>query len=233
MNCKLCDQTKPLIDAHVIPKSFHRIYPTDKQPSRLFTNAVGEYNSTIPKGVYDKTIVCEDCERTFSTWDDYANKLFIESWDSFKSIDSEGKEEGYYLEHYDYKKLKLFFMSVLWRATVSSHIMFRNIDLGPKEPRLRKAIQNSDAGDVDFFGVVLQAFNETNIGILNPHPQRFDGLRYYRFYMSHIIAYIKVDSQPFGNQFRSIALGAEKQLLIVSKNFRNSPERKIMRNMVM
>jgi hypothetical protein len=156
MPCKLCGLEKKLIEAHIIPRSFHRIDPNDKQPTRLLTNVEGRYTQKLPKGAYDSTIVCEDCERRFSAWDDYGDEIFLKSWDKFEKLERHGEIIGYSLPEYDYPKLKLFFMSVLWRAAVSSHVLFASINLGPREPILKNSILNSDPGDVDHFGVVFR-----------------------------------------------------------------------------
>jgi hypothetical protein len=206
MTCKLCGLEKKLIEAHVIPRSFHRIDPDDKTPTRLVTSVEGRYTQKVPKGVYDDSIVCEDCERRFSSWDDYGDEIFLKSWGKFEKIMHGDEEIGYGLPEYDYPRLKMFFLSVLWRASVSNHVMFANVDLGPRELILRESIWNSDPGDVDHFGVVLQAFDSTNVGILNPHSERFSGVRFCRFYLAHVLAFIKVDSRRFEDPFRSMAL---------------------------
>ena len=233
MLCKLCGEDKKLVDAHIIPKSFHRIDPDDRQPSRLVTNVEGRYPQKIRKGIYDSAILCEDCEHHFSRWDDYADNIFLKSWGKFEKISVAGEDFGFRLSSYDYALLKMFFLSVLWRAAVSQHVMYSKIQLGPREPILRDSILRSAPGDVDYFGVVLQAFDSTEIGILNPLLERFSGVRFCRIYLSHIIAFIKVDSRPFHEPFKSMALGATQQLVLAHKNFMTSPERRIMRNLAL
>jgi hypothetical protein len=233
MTCQLCGQDRKLVQAHVIPRSFHLIAPDDKKPARLATNAEGRYPQKIPKGVYDASILCEDCERRFSPWDDYADGIFLKSWDKFDKIVHQGKEIGYGLATYDYTLLKMFFLSLLWRAAVSSHVMFSKIELGPREPILRDSILRSEPGDIDHFGVVLQAFNSTNIGFLDPHQERFNAMRFCRFYLSHVIAFIKVDSQVFEDPFKSMALGPNRPLVLAQKDFMKSPERRIMQRLAL
>jgi len=176
--------------------------------------------------------VCGECESTFSSWDKYADQLFLKSWDKFQPLNYGGKTEGFKIDSFDYKKLKLFFMSLLWRASASSHPVYEKIDLGPKEGILKKAILDSDAGDFDFFGVVLQAFDTVEVGFLDPHPERFGKLKFYRFYLNHIIAYIKVDSLPFEDPFKSIAIGSSKELILTGKKYHDSEEYRIMRDLV-
>lgn len=232
MICKLCGEEKPLIKAHVIPRSFHRIDPNGDGPPRLVTNAEGRFTQKVPKGVYDATILCGECERRFSAWDDYGDELFMKSWDSFTKMFHNGRHIGYELPAFDYARLKLFVVSVLWRASVSTHPMFYKIDLGPREAVLRQSIQNADPGPVDYFGVLLQAFDSNDVGILNPHPERFGGVRFCRFYLAHVIAFVKVDARDFDPLFRHLALAPGKPLRIAQKEFMSSPERAIMKRLV-
>jgi hypothetical protein len=232
MPCKLCGEANKLIEAHIIPRSFYRIDPGRKHPGLLITDKKGRYAQTVPKGVYDASILCEHCERRFSRWDDYGNELLIKSWHKFEKIEDRGEHLAYRLDGYDYSLLKMFVLSVLWRASVSGHVMFDRIDLGTRELSLRNAILLSDPGDSDHFGVVLQAFDSAEVGMLNPHGERFSGLRFCRLYLSHVIAFIKVDSRPFKDPFRSLALSPARPLVVLQKEFLSSPERAIMRNLV-
>ena len=40
---------------------------------------------------------------------------------------------GYIVDNFEYSKLKLFFISMVWRASVSSHKYFNRISLGEFE----------------------------------------------------------------------------------------------------
>jgi hypothetical protein len=232
MICKLCGHDRKLIKAHIIPKSFFRLDSADQKPARLITNVGGRYAQNIPKGVYDKGILCETCERVFSPWDDYAADLFIKNWKAILPLTAGSEQVGYGLPEYDYPRLKLFFMAVLWRAAVSSHSMFENVDLGPREADLKQSILSGDPGDMNQFGVVLQAFDDENVGMLNPQPERLLGLRFIRFYLSHIIAYLKVDSRPFTDPLDHIALSPGRSLVLLLRPFVGSKERRVMQKLV-
>jgi hypothetical protein len=84
--CKLCQQeVTALVKAHVIPRSFFEIDPRLAAP-RLITNSKGIYPKKIPVGVYDRTIVCGECEKRFSDCDDYAARLLLRSEREFVHI---------------------------------------------------------------------------------------------------------------------------------------------------
>jgi hypothetical protein len=78
MTCKLCGQDKKLVKAHVIPASFFRPLRSEKNSPLLIT--AGNYVKRAPIGVYDKTILCEACEKQFGIWDDYAQSLLIQNF---------------------------------------------------------------------------------------------------------------------------------------------------------
>ena len=201
-------------------------------PTRLATNAKGKYNRKIPIGVYDKSILCEKCERTFSDWENYGYNLFVRNWEKFNRKNHNGKIGVYELKNFDYVKLKLFILSILWKASVSSHDMFSRVNLGPHAALLRTMILENDPGNNDDFGVMFQAFDKTNIGLLDPFRSRYCGLNFYILYLSHIIAWIKVDSQPFPDSENPLILQRGSPLIICKKSFRNSQEFGLMLDLI-
>ncbi len=53
--------------------------------------------------------------------------------------------------------------------------------------------------------------------MLEPEPMRDDEtkIRYYKFYLGHLIACIKVDSQPYGDSWEEFVLRPDKPLRFV------------------
>src|SRR5690349_8278370 len=128
--CRLCGNNRPLIRSHVIPRSLWELDGAQPAP-RLITNSGGTYPKRAPAGIYDQTIVCEECERIFGPGDDYAADFFVKRTVPFREIRENGRLTGYLVKRFDYDSLKLFLISVLWRAGVSSHPMFVRVQLGP------------------------------------------------------------------------------------------------------
>ena len=234
MKCLLCQEEKKLVRAHIIPRAFYRLDHTDRRPARLVTNVSGRHTKKVPIGIYDDGIVCEECEHLFSPWDDYAAEIFLHQWGEFRPIRGDGKDIALVRETYSYTKLKMFFISLLWRAGVSSHEMFDGIDLGPHESVLRQSLLAREPGDINYFSVLLQAFSDTtNVGILNPHSTRLEGIRFYRFYVAHVIAHIKVDARPLPDPFDKLAFAEGRNLIVLSKSFHSSQEKTVMRSLVL
>jgi hypothetical protein len=40
----------------------------------------------------------------------------------------------------DYDAISLFILSVLWRASISTHLFFANVDLGPRAEPIRQLL---------------------------------------------------------------------------------------------
>ena len=76
MICRLCGKDKKLVESHIIPKKFYTPLFVEKQSPRIISNKPGFYPKKSPSGIYDK-IVCVECERIFSPWDDYAQKVLL------------------------------------------------------------------------------------------------------------------------------------------------------------
>lgn len=233
MKCKFCGNETTLIKAHIIPASLFRRLQISKQSLEMLTNRAGEYNKRTPIGVYDKTIVCSRCESIWQEWDNYAQQLLAE-----KPLDSQAryhnhKKVGYIVDNYEYKKLKLFFISMVWRASVSSQPFFSKVSLGHFEDIAKEHIANNEPGDSDVFSVTLAKFDHPQGKlILDPHEDNYSGVNYLRFYLVNYIAYIKVDHKPAPSPFSQCAMAESRPLYIICKDFERSNELKLIVNMI-
>ncbi len=121
-------------------------------------------------------------------WDDYGQQVLIHGFSEAVKTTYGGKTIAWRIEKAEYRKLKLFFMSVLWRASISQQTFYKRISLGPFEDRLRGMILNEDLGDSQDFSIVLARFEDVEIrAMLDPHPEKFDGINYCRFYLPGFI----------------------------------------------
>jgi len=231
MNCKLCGKDKKLIRAHIIPKSLWKPLFDAKQPSEIHANTPTFNAKKSLVGVYDTGIVCAQCESVFSPWDDYAQKLFLAKPMEKKYVIKNGQKIAYVESAIDYAKLKLFFISLLWKAAVSNHYFFSRVNVGSFEPQLRRMIQKGDPGDPDMFAVVM-AKCEKPLGttIFTPHPERWWDITYYRFYLAGYAVYIKVDRRPAPDCMGELALDPERPLIIIVRDLKSSKDFKIIQN---
>lgn len=229
MACKLCLQEKNCIKAHIIPESFFRIIKRDGKPILILSPK--DFQSKTHIGIYDKNLVCEDCEKLFSPWDNYAHSFLVANFSKDKSIIDGDKVFAYVIECFDYHKLKLFFISILWRASASNHKYFSNIKTGPFEDKLKEMILNNDPGDKNRFSIIITKFDNESIGtaMLNPHKEKLEEINYYSFYLGGFKVFIKVDKRDSSEFMKDFILTPDGPLYVVVRDFRGSSEFKLMK----
>lgn len=230
--CRLCLQDKKLIKAHIIPEGFFRLLRHENIAPEMHSNTPGSFPKRMLVGTYDPTILCSECDGKMAPWDDYGQQVLIRQFPEAIKISLQGKTVAWKIEKFDYRRLKLFFMSVLWRASVSKQTFYKRISLGPFEDRLRTMILNEDPGDTQEFVVVLARFEDVEItAMLDPHPEKFDGISFCRFYLSGFVAYIKVDKRPTPSFLTDLRLQEDRPLIILARSLQNSPDGRVMREL--
>jgi hypothetical protein len=234
MVCRYCGHNKKLIKAHVIPGSFFRRLRSGKAPPMLLTNNQYEYPKRAPIGVYDKNILCEDCEKNFGDWDNYAQDILDIKPKNGLLLMENSQFVGYKVKRYRYDLLKLFFISLLWRASVSGRTFYSKINLGPLEHIAKKFIENRDPGTAEDFSVTLAKFDHfLGETILDPDRKKIEGLNYYRFYLGGYIAYIKADKRRSLGLHADLMMKPGEPLIIVHRDLNQSKELPLIQNIVL
>lgn len=230
MICKGCGEDKKLIKAHAIPEAFFRGLRDDEDPPRLLTDKDGKFPKKAPIGVYDKTILCRDCEDRFQGVDDYAQNLLLKKECDHVELKKNGKVVGYRVDDVDYARLKCFFISVLWRASVSDQDFYSKVRLGPYESEVKRLIWDNECGRSDQYSFVVSRFTDTKIGrtILDPHRERWHGVNYYRLYLYGYVVYIKVDKRDSPTIMKHFEIQNDGPLFVVGRDIHNSSEYPVM-----
>ena len=233
MKCKFCGNETDLIKAHVIPAGLFRRLQRGKKPLEMMTNKAGEYTKRRPVGVYDSTIVCSKCESIWQEWDNYAQLLLADKLLNGRVQYHNNKKICYIVDNYEYRRLKLFFISMVWRASVSSQPFFSKVSLGQFEDVAKNHIASNDPGDSEVFSVNLAKFDHPLAeSILDPHDDKYSDVNYLRFYLAGYIAYIKVDHKPPPKLFSQVAMAENRPLYIICRDFEKSKELKLMVKLV-
>ena len=203
LNCKFCHKQVPkLVDAHVIPRS---LYKATRGKGKSFI-LIGVDKTNLDRkfkqvGISNKTLLCESCERLFSPYDTHGFKVITDTLAS-KQIyqDAVGNPVAYLATTANYNLFKLFILSVLWRASVSSLEFFQEIKLGLHEERIRKMLEDNAAGSEGDYPILCfhQTGHKYPSTILPPFQQRTDdGINYCRLYLPpNMIFVVKIDSRP-------------------------------------
>lgn len=229
--CQLCGANGvKLVKAHVIPQSLYGdALDMAEGPAKLISNIAGQYPRRSRVGVYDDGIVCADCEARFSPWDDYAHELLFKTPPTQEHHHLE-KLFAYEFDKISYEKLKLFFISLLWRAHASTQQFFRAVNVGPYAAALARMIQEENPGSKQDFAVFLARFDHPlSEAFADPHRFRpFGPINGYAFYFARHMAYIKVDQRPLPEELGRVVLAPNQPLFLILREFLNTQQFQVM-----
>ena len=241
--CKICNRDRKLVNSHIIPRSLYRgILAAANAPS-LYSTDPKAFPKKSRIGVYAQ-FLCMECETKFNHWDKYAAQFFLQdvpaapavvyaddlvfAVESLGLIGQNSGVLGKKIVEFDYGMLKLFLLSVLWRAALCSHTFFRNVTLVAHERPILDMVLNSGAGDPDLYACFLISFDDPEASKVAfcPHRLKFRGVNGYRFFMAGCSVFIKVDSRPMPVPDASNILRPNSPLYVMHRKWANSSERR-------
>jgi len=116
--------------------------------------------------------------------------------------------------------MKLFEMSILWRACVSSHPVFSRVQLGPHEARLRAMLLAEDPGEPEHYGCLqtpaLLGGRPVVDYIAQPTSGRLGSHRAYRLLFGGFLWLYFVSSHRLEEPWRLLLLQSDGSRMIVS-----------------
>lgn len=200
MQCKLCLQEKLLIKkSHIIPDFMYEGLFDDKHRIAQ-KNFVINRDSLPANGVYDKHILCANCDNNIiGGYESYAaRELFKPSMNGFidtlkQKLDNfSGDITNVTISRINYQKAKLFLLSILWRANISTHPLFKfvNLDITTSE-QIRQMLYSGLPCKSNLFEVSVAAFipdgTRPYFSIGPPRMISFQGNQsYYAFYYNFL-----------------------------------------------
>jgi hypothetical protein len=209
--CAFCGEAGPLCDSHAQPRWLYRERGTDLK--LISSNEV--FTKSAPIGPYER-LLCPNCEKLMRPYDDYSAVFFRNR----RSWLRDEKTNWWVVYKYDYSRLKLFFISLLWRAAVAKHEFYSLVELDDRTlDDLHHMIETGDPGDEQNYSVML-AMRETDNGLekLGWNPaitERLDNLKWCRFDLNQFPCDVKVSKQQTSFEPR-VLLSRTPPLLVVT-----------------
>lgn len=185
----------------------------EKHRAITVTSIKGEKEKYIQKGLREH-LLCGACETQLSIYEGYSSRII-------KSVPSFPRDRtGNFLitPKVDYKKFKLFQMSILWRASIANGPWFASVNLGNQEERLRKMIYEGKPGMSHNFGCVMYvAPNADRLKqiIWSPVKDVVEGKFVYRFQTGNLFWFFFITSFPKQHSMRSWFLSEDGNLPIL------------------
>lgn len=241
MLCRLCLVNEPNMKAHILAEGLLKlIHHVDKEYDGRFI-LVGENLKkplNRPTGSYDRNILCTKCDNKLGIYDKAAIN-FCKRQDILPH--PSGAAYTLNLSEGDQKKLRLFVISYVWRASITTLNEFKGISLGSKhEEKIRQLLLNGDPGNPQEYAVLVSKFSLPEdkkvwgMHVLNPVSNKLEGVNTVDIYLPNLYKLIlKVDQRPFGEIFSKSVVGETKEILIFDReDYRESDEFKIMHSAI-
>lgn len=194
MHCALCREVREIRTSHIIPEFLYETLYDEKHRLNLLSVIPNQGNSFRQKGLKEK-LLCDVCEQKISVWEGYARNVLK------GGVPLVTRTEGnlIFIEGLDYKKFKLFQLSILWRASVSKQQFFEYVDLGPHEEIIRNQLVEEHAGVSSrypcfMFGLKHESIVVTDL-IIQPKKTKLNGQVAYSFVFGGILWAFAVSNQ--------------------------------------
>ncbi len=142
----------------------------------------------------------------------------------------------------DYDKLKLFFISVLWRSSIvkdKSFLIdydenlkltetcnfFEQVDIGEEwQKQLRNLLLQEQAGDENIFSVLLFKYNRIEANSVQPPIRCRKEVNYYRFRLASYGFLIKVDQRPYPREIKEFIITPNQALKLRVIDYKTTQE---------
>lgn len=185
---------------------FMQLSRVQEEPTKIHQKGLREY------------LLCENCESKFSKYERYMSQSYYYK----KNITYSEDDKVFIAENVDYKLMKLFQLSILWRASVSDLEIFDNVNLGPHEEKIRIMLLNETPGNDYEYGCIQFAIIEDDSKLsqgLIMHPIHFreKSTSHYRFTFGGLIWVFIVSSHTKLFHSKNLFLLESGRLIIHKK----------------
>jgi len=162
--CRLCLNEAPLCNSHIIPEwCFKCIYDETHHALHIVPDP-DEPTIKIQKGLRER-LLCSRCEGQFATYEKYVREIIFGGTELLISQ----QDNALHINECDYEKLKLFQLSILWRAGIANGKDFENVNLGPHEEIIHKMLFDRRPGLSTDYGCMMSL-------LLDDDGQLFKGI---------------------------------------------------------
>jgi hypothetical protein len=237
--CRLCGNDRQLVDSHIIPKAFHRDLKGSSSGAPII---IGNNPTAFPKknpgGIYEEEMLCRPCEEIFGPWDDYGAQCLIQNYDRDAQplLSFNGDILAYAFPMWDEKRLRMFSLSLLWRAAVTTNEIFSRVTLGNSDlARLTERILSGDPGSSDNFSVMLvrwvatPPYHSLLKAQMSPYCAELLGINEVKMFMGGFVIHVKIDKRPYPKPLDDLLLRPDRPVYMCVRELEGSQDILAMR----
>jgi len=139
--CHLCHTSSLLKKSHIVTNSIFS-FVRDKTMNNRFYEIGGKTENIVQDGPKEY-LLCDKCEQKIGRYEKYYKEAVHLSGHGIEIIQD---DRIAIIGNLDYKRVKLFLLSILWRMSISSLPQFANVSLANNEDVIRKIILEEKPG---------------------------------------------------------------------------------------
>ncbi len=200
-----CSSTA-LIKAHIMPAGFARDMHREGGYN-LGLSHKGAHRARYQLGKFDKGILCGDCDRTLGQLDGFALAF------SRSNLPQFGAGTIGTILDIDCDRLVAFATSVVWRASISAHPSFAEVDLGPLADRARDVAFGLGA---EPFPVIANRLVSPRYDVrefyVEPTRRKLGPNNAYTFQLGGFQWFVLADNRPAPPKLRSLVINDRTEL---------------------
>lgn len=242
--CKLTQVEGKFVKSHIIPQAFIQKLMKDEPFIQSMGKGRVKKNWT---GWYDSELVTREGEDILAELDSWAvnilrkNKLVWSGWGESSTLVSDdhkliSDKNGYrIIKNIDTQKLRLFFLSILWRAAESTLSEFENIQLPSNDLELlRNMIVSGTAIPEQFYPMsLIQFYTGKDTSLMNPirekykTPEGYTDWETLRFSLNGLIIHIEdsASENRSGKSLGNLIVGSNENLFLMTQDFNESRQK--------
>ena len=219
--CRLCLKLNQLRKSHIIPEFLYEdLY--DKNHKMIGIHGQGPKGREIVQKGLRELLLCDACEQHINgSFEKPFRKLWVESC----PLPVQWHPDYKHQIRVEYATFKLFHLSVLFRAGISTLPEFEVVSLGPHETKLRQMLLNRDPGPettypIAGYAVLHHKTNKIVNFIARAEAGRIKGRRCYRLMYGGVHWWITVasDTPP---ALREMALREDGTMVLEGEPWNN------------
>ena len=177
--CRLCLTSTSLIKSHIVSNSIFSLVRDKTMNNRFY--AIGSQTDNIVQDGPKEYLLCRECEQKIGRYEKYYKEAVHLNRHKIEIIQD---NKVAIIRNLDYKKIKLFLLSILWRMSISSLHQFAKVSLLNNEDVMRKIIFEEKPGRSHEFPIaaIIPLFDgKMNEGwmFFPIISDRHDGITYY------------------------------------------------------
>jgi hypothetical protein len=184
--CAWCGKDRELRKSHILPDAFSSHIRETMDGSLVLVSSDRPGRRKAPGGIYDKGLLCDDCEQRLGIFDNAAVTAFKARYDEWKKVAIVHSTPKEWILSCDPEQIKRFSLSFLVRAHYSQQDAFRKVDLGGQIDAIKRYCDSSNA-DAERYPFALLRFSRSKLHanaemvFAAPERDRWNGKIAYRY----------------------------------------------------